>query len=311
MDLNKVDLNLFVVLDSIYTESSLSGAAKRLYVTQPAVSAALSRLRDVFDDPLFTRSGRRMVATPTTEAIIGQVRDALDLMRTSIDNSYQFIPAKEQKRIRLSMNDLSESIILPALYKVLEREAPNMKLQVEQLNRRDALKMLSAGQLDLVLDAPVLTNDQLGHEPLLEGKYVCVVREGHPATTHPLTLEEYVDLPHIHVSSRRSGSGYVDYALEKLSLKRRVVVRTQHYLMVQKLVCDTDLCATIPSYAANIPGTTTIELPVELEPQGHHIYWHRSRDSDPAIQWVKNQILKLKDLPEDPLGIKDEIGEPL
>ena len=146
MDLNKVDLNLFVVLDSIYTESNLSGAAKRLYVTQPAVSAALARLREVFNDPLFVRSGRRMVPTPTTESIIGQVRDALSLIRTSVDKSYHFEPAREQKTIRLSMNDYNEYLVIPKLYPVLEQQAPNMKLQTVQLNRRDAIKSLSAGQ---------------------------------------------------------------------------------------------------------------------------------------------------------------------
>lgn len=293
MDLNKVDLNLFVVLDSIYSESSLSGAAKRLYVTQPAISASLARLRDVFDDPLFIRSGRRMVPTPTTESIIGQVRDALSLMRTSIDKSYHFVPEKEQKTVRLSMNDLTENWILAKLYKVLEKDAPNMTLQILQLNRREALKSLSAGQLDLVLDAPVMTSDQLGHVPLLEGRYICVVREGHPILNEELTLEKYLDLPHIHISSRRTGSGYVDYALEKLNVKRRVVVRSQHYLTVPQLVTQTDLVATLPSSYANIPGTRTLELPFELEPQGTHLYWHHTRDSDPAIQWLKSIIMSL------------------
>lgn len=300
MDLNKVDLNLFVVLDAIYTESSLSGAAKRLYVTQPAVSAALSRLREVFNDQLFTRSGRRMVPTPTTESIIGQVRSALDMMRISIDKSYQFVPEKEKKVIRMSMSDLSESLVVTRLYKELEQRAPHMTLQIEQLNRRDAIRMLSAGQLDLVMDAPVLADDQLGHEPLFDGRYVCVVRENHPVLQEQWDVDAYINLPHIHISSRRSGPGYVDHALEKESLKRRIVVRTQHFLMVPDLVAKTNLSATVPAYFANLPGTVSLELPVELEPQGLHIYWHRSRDSDPAIQWVKNIILGFKNVLDQP-----------
>jgi len=297
VDLNKVDLNLFVVLDSIYTESSLSGAARRLYVTQPAVSAALARLRDMFGDPLFVRTGRRMVPTPTTNAIIGQVREALALMRTSIDKTYQFVPAKEQKTLRLSMNDLSESVVLPHLYQVLEKEAPKMQLQVVQLNRRDALKSLAAGQLDFVLDAPLLTNEQLCHVPLLDGEYVCLVRENHPVLEDgEFTLEKYLAMRHVLISSRTTGAGYVDYALERLNVKRRIAVRTQHYLMVPKLISETDLCATVPSYfVARIPGTRALKLPFEMEPQGHHLYWHRSRDSDPAIQWVKAVILRLAD----------------
>lgn len=293
MDLNKVDLNLFVVLDSIYAESSLSGAAKRLYVTQPAVSAALSRLREVFNDPLFVRAGRRMVPTPTTESIIGQVREALALIRTSVDKSYRFEPAKEQKVLRLSMNDHSEYLVIPKLYKVLEQQAPHMKLQTVQLNRRDATKSLSAGQLDFVLDAPLLSDEQLCHQPLFEDRYVCVVRENHPITSDTLSLESYLNLAHVHISSRTSGSGYVDYALEKLNLSRRIVVRTQHYLMVPKLVTQTNLAATVQSAFANIPGTKTLDLPITLEPQGVHLYWHRSRNDDPIIQWLKNILVDI------------------
>ena len=289
MDLNKVDLNLFVVLDSIYSESSLSGAAKRLYVTQPAVSAALARLREVFNDPLFIRSGRRMVPTPTTESIIGQVRDALALIRASVDKTYHFEPTKEHKVIRLSMNDYNEYYVVPKLYRVLEQQAPNMRLQTVQLNRRDAIKSLSSGQLDFVLDAPLLSNEQLLHQRLSETRYVCVVRDDHPVLSElPLTLENYTNLNHVHVSSRTSGPGYVDYALEKLNLSRRVVLRTQHYLMVRRLVTQTHLTATVPDTIANIPGTKILDLPIELEPQGNHLYWHRSRDGDPIIQWLRD-----------------------
>ncbi len=291
MDLKKVDLNLFVVLDSIYTESSLSGAAKRLYVTQPAVSAALSRLRDVFNDPLFVRSGRRMVPTPTTESIIGQVREALALIRTSVDQSYHFEPAKEKKVVRLSMNDHFEYLVIPKLYQTLEKEAPNMKLQTVQLNRRDAIKSLSSGQLDFVLDAPLLTDEQLCHHALYDDHYVCLVRSDHPAANKTLDLESYINLSHVLISSRTSGSGYVDYALEKLNLARSIVVRTQHYLMVPQLVTTTNLAATVPSTFASIPGTTALKLPVELQPLGSHLYWHRSRDADPVIQWLKNILI--------------------
>lgn len=297
MDLNKVDLNLFIVLDAIYTESSLSGAARRLYVTQPAVSAALGRLRELFGDPLFVRNGRQMVPTPATENIIRQVREALALMRSSIDKTYQFMPSTEERTFRFGMSDLAESIVLPRLYKVLEQEAPKMRLQVMQLNRREAMRSLSAGQLDFVIDAPVLASEQLCHCQLFSGEYVAIVREGHPVLKDELTFERYLQLSHLHVSSRTTGLGYVDYALERLNAKRRIVLRTQHYLMAGKLVAETDLCATVLSYFADFPGTRMLKLPFELEPQGHHLYWHINRDSDPAIRWIKDTVLQIAQEP--------------
>lgn len=293
MDLNKVDLNLFVVLDAIYTESSLSGAAQRLGVTQPAVSAALVRLREVFKDPLFIRSGRRMVPTPVTESIIGRVREALSLIRTSVDKSYHFRPAREHKVIRFSMNDYYEYFVIPRLYPVLRQRAPHMRLQTVQLNRRGAVKALASGQLDFILDAPLLADEQLRHLQFGEDRYVCVVRDDHPVAKETLTLDRYLDLDHVHVSSRTSGPGYVDSALETLNLSRRIVVRTQHYLVVPRLVTQTHLVATVPSIVANIPDTRALELPVELPPQGLHLYWHRDRDADPVIQWLKKILVDI------------------
>lgn len=293
MDLHKVDLNLFVVLDSIYTESSLSRAAERLHVTQPAVSASLARLRKVLNDPLFTRTGRRMVPTPTTESIIGEVRKALALIRTSVDKNYVFEPAKEQRVIRLSMNDYKEYLVIPKLYAVLEQQAPHMTLQTVQLNRRDAVKSLSSGQLDFVLDAPLLADNQLCHEPLNESRYVCLVRDDHLATQGSLTLDDYLQLTHVHVSSRTRGSAYVDYALEKLNLSRRIAVRTQHFLMLPILLTKTNLAATVPEVFSDFPGTKALELPIELEPLGSHLYWHESRDADPIIHWIKNILIEV------------------
>ena len=293
MDLHKVDLNLFVVLDSIYAESSLSRAAERLYVSQPAVSASLARLREVFQDPLFTRSGRRMVPTPTTENIIGEVREALALIRSSVDKNYRFEPANEKKVIRLGMNDYKEYLIVPRLYTALEKQAPHMTMQTVQLNRRDAVKSLSSGQLDFVLDAPLLTDNQLCHEPLNNSRYVCLVGENHPACLKSLTLDDYLKLSHVLISSRTTGSGYVDYALEKLNLRRRIAVRTQHFLMLPTLLTTTNLAATVPEVFSNFPNTKAFELPFELEPMGSHLYWHESRDADPAIQWLKNILVDM------------------
>ncbi len=293
MDLNKLDLNLFIVLDAIYSEGGLSAAAQRLCVSQPAVSASLSRLRDAFNDELFTRVGRKMLPTPAVEAMMPSVRQALSLMQESLSNNHHFDPSKEERVIRLSMNDLFEHLLLPLLYKQLEEHAPGITLQTVQLNRRDALRSLNAGNLDLILDVPILNHQQLNHRPILDSNYMCVVRKDHPVTEGELTLEKYLDLPHIHISSRTSGLGYVDLALERINVQRRVVVRIQHYLMVPTLIANTNLCATVPGYLTERTNMVALPLPFKMEPLSHHMYWHKNRDSDAALQWVIEKICSL------------------
>jgi len=120
-----------------------------------------------------------------------------------------------------------------------------------------------------------------------------VVREDHHVILDSLSLDRYINLSHVHVSSRTSGPGYVDYVLVKLNLACQISVRKQHYLMIRRLVTQTNLAATVPETIAHIPGTKILYLPIELEPQGNHLYWHHSREADPVIQWLKNILVEI------------------
>ena len=124
MNLNKVDLNLFVVFDAIYTEANLTRAGQIVGITQPAVSNALARLRETFNDPLFVRTAQGMVPTPMAQNIIGPVRTALQQLRVSVQESRTFTPQQANKTYRISMTDLSEQILLPPLFQRLRRQAP-------------------------------------------------------------------------------------------------------------------------------------------------------------------------------------------
>ncbi|MDY0250321.1 MAG: LysR family transcriptional regulator [Pseudomonas sp.] len=295
MNLSNIDLNLFIVFDAIYTEGNLTRAGQIMGITQPATSNALSRLRDTFKDPLFIRTAHGMLPTPLAQNIIGPVRNALQLLRVSIHDSRVFDPACANKTFRLSMTDLIEDTLLPATFQRLHKLAPNIRIESLLARRRETAKELAAGHLDFAIDIPLNSDPQLLHTKLLEDRYVCAMRKGHPLATHKkITLEQYLAAQHIHISSRRSGLGPVDLALGKMGFQRNIVLRSQHYLMAHTVLQNTDLTITAPASFVAHYNLHSLELPIAgIAPIESHLFWHTSADQDPANRWMREQLLQV------------------
>jgi DNA-binding transcriptional LysR family regulator len=294
MNLSKVDLNLFIVFDAIYTEANLTRAGQIVGITQPAVSNALSRLRETFNDPLFVRTAQGMVPTPMAQNIIGPVRNALQLLRVSVQESRIFNPLQANKTFRISMTDLIEAVILPPLFQRLWRQAPAVQIESFLAKRRETTKELAAGRIDFAVDAPLNTDPQVRHVKLLEDRYVCAMRKGHPLAKDKISLDDYLSLTHIHISSRRSGLGLVDLALGKMGIQRKIALRSQHYLMASQVMQQTDMAMTVPESFAHRHGLHAVDLPVNDVPaQETHLYWHESTDQDPANRWMREQLIEL------------------
>jgi len=294
MNLNKVDLNLFIVFDAIYTEANLTRAGQIVGITQPAVSNALARLRETFNDPLFVRTAQGMVPTPMAQNIIGPVRNALSLLRVSVQESRIFNPLQANKTFRISMTDLTEAVVLPPLFQRLRRLAPAVVIESFLCKRRETTKELAAGRLDFAVDAPLNTDPQVRHVKLMQDQYVCAMRQGHPMAKDRISLDDYMSLTHIHISSRRNGLGYVDLALGKMGLQRRIALRSQHYLMASQVLQQTDMVMTVPERFARRHQLNYASLPVnDVPPLETHLYWHESTDQDPANRWMREQIIEL------------------
>lgn len=297
MKLSDVDLNLFVVFDAIYTEGNLTRAGEIIGITQPAVSNSLSRLRNLFDDPLFVRTADGMVPTPVAQNIVGPVRQALGLIRSSVQESEFFDPLASDKRFRLSMTDLTQSIVLPYLFGRIKKEAPSIAVDCYQVRRRDLNIELASGNLDLAVDIPLTPDPQIRQAPLFSHPHVCVIRQDHSRVADELTTDVYLELAHIHISSRRGGLGHVDLALGKMGQRRNIVLRTQHYLATPELVSRTDLALTVPRIFADFLvaqyPVRYIELPFAVPNLETHLYWHESTDRDQANRWLREIILEL------------------
>lgn len=293
MNLKDTDLNLFIAFDVIYTEKNLTKAGQVLGITQPAVSNALSRLRELFGDDLFIRTSKGMVPTPVANQIIKDVRSALSLIQNTISETEKFDPSIAEMTFKISIGDSSEYRLLPLLIKELAEIAPKIKVETYLTPRKDAPRELASGTIDFSIDPPVHSDPHLKHEKIYEEDYVMIVRKDHPILSlKEITIEDYLKLSHIHISNRKTGLGHVDMALYRLGLSRDISLRAQHFLVAPYIVEQSDLAITTTKGFAVDRDLAWRELPFEIEPLILHLYWHEAKDSDPSTKWMKDLMLK-------------------
>ena len=179
MKISSFDLNLFVILNAIYTEGSLTKAAEVVGITQPAVSNALSRLRERFNDDLFIRTGSGMVPTQKTENMIDDVQNALTLMQQSVNEPDTFSPSSTKRNFKLSLGDVSEGRVLPFIMKEIYEEAPSISIGSYAYSRSDQVHALSTNNLDFVVDPIIPRSDEINSEKVFEDDFVVMHRNGH------------------------------------------------------------------------------------------------------------------------------------
>jgi DNA-binding transcriptional LysR family regulator len=294
VNVSRVDLNLFVVLDAIYTEGGITRASERLNLTQPAISHALARLRELVDDPLFVREGHAMVPTPAAHALIGPVRRALKEIEGSLNQLKQFEPATSTRAFRIGMRHIVESAALPALVQRVRAQAPHVQI-VSAHHDRDALHgALATGELDAVIDVLLPRVQHVSYQLLAGGRMVVAVRAGHPRVGDTLDLATYLEMEHVMTSSRRSGPGLEDLALQRLGRERRVAVRCQHHWTACQLVASSDLLLTMPERYAGIAnaalGNRLLPFPLATPANDLYLYWHANADAEPGNRWLREQI---------------------
>ena len=300
MHLSQVDLNLFVVLEAIYREGNLTRAGRQLKLTQPAMSHALKRLRELLKDPLFIREGANMVPTPFSRNMINEVRQALQILEVNLYEDRNFDPAHTRRNFQIGFWELMESTILPSLVKVMAKAAPEISITTLRVKRREIEKELASGTLDLALDIPITMSDSIRQKPLFSDRVVVMARAGHPAIARELDLDTYLRQDHILVSSRRLGPSLVDAELNRKGRKRRIVVRCQHYFAACRVVSETDMLLTIPEHYAQMlnAGFNNRLYPFPLKSLQQleiHMYWHESAENDPPNRWLREQIKKVVD----------------
>lgn len=293
MNLNRIDLNLFAVFDAIYTAGSLTKAADVLCITQPAVSNSLARLREMLNDPLFVRTGHSMTPTPVAQNIIVPARQALALLRKSVQDSHTFDPLTAEIAFNFASRDLLEASIMPRLMARLQNLAPNITLTNYEINRSQVLASMASGSLDFFADASGFTDPHLCKQKIAEDRFVVMARKNHPALKNGLDLDTFLRLGHINVSHRKTGDGPIEQALDKIGKRRKVIMRGQHFLTVPSAIVKTDLIACLPYHLAKHYDLAIYEMPVDIAPIEYFLYWHVSADHDHAHMWMREQIFEV------------------
>lgn len=295
MSLSRVDLNLFVVFEAIFTLGGITAAAGKLNLSQSAVSHALARLRTLYDDPLFERNSRGMVPTPLARTLIGDVRIALKSMEGTLQRTGNFDPSTTQRRFTVAMGDGLDSFLLPVLMERIAPAAPGIEIAVVHSDRRRVESALLEGSFDAALDVLLPLSPAVSHVAVLSEPMVVLARRGHPAIQGQIDLATYLRQDHIQVSSRRRGPGIEDMALRRLGLTRQVRLRCEHYGAACRIVSRTDMLMTMPfdfaSIANELAGNQLLTPPFPVPNLDLFLYWNVNNDSDAPGRWLREQIL--------------------
>jgi len=294
-DLRRIDLNLLVVLDALLQERHVSRAAERLAMTQPAVSHALRRLRQLLDDPLLLRGAGGLRLSTKAAALQPLLVEALDCVRGLV-SCERFDPTTAKRQFHLGMSDHGVRMLLPRLVQTLRAEAPGIDLIVTQAARDTMLRQVLAGELDLVASVFSEVPPGLRSRLLHSDRFVCVADASHASDMPVLTLDRYLARPHLMVSLGGSAYSAVDGWLTSQGLQRRIATVVPHFTVAPELVRGTDLLLTLPRrvlQAVRTAGLSMWELPFALPPLEFVAVWNAELDMDEGHAWLRETLVRL------------------
>jgi DNA-binding transcriptional LysR family regulator len=287
-----VDLNLLIVFDAIIQDRSLTRAGRRLGLSQPATSHALTRLRNMLGDELFIRTPQGMQPTTYAEQMAEPVREALRLIRATLEPD-DFDPTASTRTFNLVVNNYAARAVVPPLARRVAKLAPGVGIEVKPIGNVDVLDLLDRGT-DVALTRLVEGGERFKCVRLLEDDFVALIDRNHPVTRETaLTARHLAEIPHVVVTSTGDDTGFVDLALEQLGLTRRIAARVTLLSIVLMLI-DQDRIAVLPRRIAvdlsRICPVVVRELPFASATLGLAMIWHRRLDNHLAQRWLRDTI---------------------
>jgi len=293
--LSGLNLNALVALDALLSERNVTRAARRVGITQPAMSQSLARLRELFGDPLLARKGRTMVLTPRAEAMLLPLSDALLSVERALQLGMGFDAATSTRIFKIALTDLSVTMVLPSLLRLTGKRAPGVRVQAEPLSSARLSDQLSSGEIDLVIAVYLTSAGGLRTETLLVDDYVCLVRRGHAlARRKRVCIDDYQAHRHVAYTPVGFVPRPMSEAVPGVASATGIRASVPYLLALPDVVRGTDLVATVPRRLLSAPidfdGLVTLEAPPELPPVVHSQWWHPRFDSDPAHQWLREHV---------------------
>jgi DNA-binding transcriptional LysR family regulator len=280
------------------TERSVSRAAARLNMSQPAMSHALARLRQVFDDPLLLKGDREMTPTRRAIGLQSQVHELLAGVEQLARKPAAFVPANARVKFTIMAAEHVEHLLAPPLAMGLQKEAPGVDIEFCQANRDQALRLLERSEIDLRLGWWPEPAAKLRYRLLFRDRLVCIVREGHPRFREKIATDDFVGTPHVRILTR-AGPSYraIDQAVGLLHRKLRVAVRVQNAFDVSNVIASSDFIATMPERQARMLAQKfplrLLRLPLNVPDVRIAMYWHEQTHKEPAHRWFRERVAEI------------------
>lgn len=293
-NISSLDLNLLVVLEALLAERSVTRAAHRIGLSQPAVSNALGRLRSLIDDPLLVRTSRGMEPTPRALELAAPITQALDTIRRALSPGHAFDPQRSAFTFRVQSADALELSLLPRLIERLEATAPHVSVLFSRTSG-SAEEELRSGRIDLYIGTWANVPSGFRRHLLRQETFACIARKGHPSIKSRLTLDAYLRVGHVVVSSDQGPGDVVDTRLSDHALGRRVVLRTPHLLVAPLVVAHTELIATLPrgvaaAFAQLLP-LRIFKPPLDTPAFPVSMVWHPRTHEQAPHRWLRDLIM--------------------
>lgn len=295
LDPRNIDLNLLVVFNEVFQEKQISSVAKRLNLSQPAVSNALARLRKTFDDQLFVRTKEGMQPTPYAEQLAEPIRLALNGLTQAMNVQENFDAANSSRHFVIALTDVAELYFMPILIRELVKSAPNIRISTQRTEQLNLMNELGSGKIDVAIGAFNAVSDALFQRRLFKQNYAVMMRAKHPLATETVTLKKLLVAEHLLVASNESPYDRINQRLEKAGVLKRVQFSVPHFTAVPYIISNSDLLVTVPNKLAESAAmpfklhyqTTPLRLP-DLQT---NIFWHRRYHQDQGNQWLRNLIV--------------------
>ncbi len=302
MNFAAFDLNLLRVFDALMRERNVTRAGGRIGLSQPAVSAALGRLRAIFDDELFVRSSGQMEPTPRAIALAEPIGDALHRVEMVVGSSIPFAPESARREFAVWGIDYVSYLLAPPLFTSLAATAPGIVIRFVDGRIGSIAQLLEAGEIDLAIEVMHELTDPVRSQFLLRERYIVVAAAGHPDLRTMRDMERpifdidlYCRLPHVLHSLTGSIAGNVDAALAAIGRARHVALSLPHFFTIAEVVARSGMIATFPERLAHrlAPALNLrlFEPPIELAPVSLAMTWHRRNDSDSGHLWLRQQVM--------------------
>ncbi|MCC3414992.1 MULTISPECIES: LysR family transcriptional regulator [unclassified Microcoleus] len=295
IDLAAIDLNLLVAFEALLEQRSVTKAAEELQIGQPAMSAALSRLRVLFEDELFVRLGRQMQPTLKAQTIAPGILAGLQQIRQTVTSSQAFEPISSDRTFALGSSDYTSLVLVPPLLQFSCQTAPSINFRMIGFEKDCVGDLLEQGAIDVALGVFPNPPRQTKWTPIFEERFVGIARQGHPAVKHgTMSLETFADLSHALGTLRRDTTGAIDRALDEHNLERRIALTTPHMMILPFAIASSDLVAAVPRRIAlrfaTVCNLTIFELPIKTKPWMVSMLWSALSDRDEANYWLRNAI---------------------